>query len=357
MDVLLDLWHSRRKTTMNVHAMLKRLKDDFQLSMITLMGLMACCGIGPYVIYRALEGSWLVAFVDMVMVISSMSCVTYAWLTGKTHIASIIVTLIVSIGAVMVALEIGINGLFWIYALVLVNFLMTGPWLSLVIMSSVLVSVCTIGMWRGDVFASHYQMTSFIVTCMLCCLFSFMFALRTRYQHAMLKHMTTLDPLTGASNRRALAQELEVALARFARTGEMYGLLAIDLDHFKSVNDTYGHAAGDKVLVDFVRILKSRLRSSDRIFRLGGEEFLVLLADVDEASLKATAKQIHTYLGEHLKGPGGAITVSIGGALIEPNETADQWLNRADKLLYQAKHSGRNCSLFASKKPLVAALI
>lgn len=331
--------------------MLKRLKDDFQLSMLCLIGLLACVGIGPYVIYRLLMGNAWVALIDALMVIGALVCVGFAWRTGATRHASLLVTLIVSVGAVTVVLDIGMDGLYWIYALILVNFLMTGPWLALLIISSVVLIITSVGSSRGTLFEDVHQMSSFVITSSLCCLFSFLFAQRTRYQNAKLKLMIDLDPLTGASNRRSLTKELKIAQALFTRQGTVYGLLAIDLDHFKQVNDNYGHAAGDAVLIDFVKVIKSRLRSADRVFRLGGEEFLVLLPEMDAYRLKSIAQQLQRYIAEHLKSPGGAITVSIGGALVEPFETPDQWLKRADNMLYKAKHAGRNCTLIDQYAP------
>lgn len=322
--------------------MLRRLRNNFQLSMICLMGVLAFIGVGPYAVYRALHGNWLVAGIDVLIVTCTCTSMVYAWRTGNTRRASLLTSVVISIGAVLVTLDIGVNGMFWIYALILVNFIMTGPWVALLVVGSSLLAITLIGKHLGGVFENDYQMTSFMVTCVLCSLFSFLFALQTRQQRKQLERMATLDPLTGAGNRRSLTQELNVVIAAHQRHGRQFGLLALDLDHFKQVNDTYGHAAGDQVLMDFVDLLQRGSRREDRIFRLGGEEFLMVFPSLDAHGLETVGAHLKEQLAEHLKSPGGPITVSMGGALLRTNETAEQWIRRADTMLYKAKASGRD---------------
>jgi diguanylate cyclase (GGDEF)-like protein len=146
------------------------------------------------------------------------------------------------------------------------------------------------------------------------------------------------DPLTGLSNRRAL-EEL--------RLPSGYSLIEMDLDHFKAVNDTCGHDAGDRVLKRFSRELRASVREQDRTFRLGGEEFLVLLPEADQATALRVAERIrHSVSRIDLAGdaPGGRITVSLGVSSKTPDQSSDfsELMEQADRALYAAKRSGRD---------------
>lgn len=128
------------------------------------------------------------------------------------------------------------------------------------------------------------------------------------------------------------------------RGGQQRATVAlIDVDNFKQINDQHGHQAGDQVLIDYVKLIKACSRQEDRLFRFGGEEFLLLLPDVDLQGLEAAAQHLLVAVREQLSGPGGAVTVSIGGAMLRNDEPWGQWLQRADQCLYRAKSSGRNC--------------
>src|SRR3990167_8840558 len=116
----------------------------------------------------------------------------------------------------------------------------------------------------------------------------------------------------------------------------------MDLDSFKQINDTYGHQAGDQVLKDFVELIKLHSRKEDSLFRFGGEEFLLLLPNTDQASLHTVASHLQQQIALHLKGPGGPVTMSSGGALLRRDEHWESMLQRADQRLYLAKTAGRN---------------
>jgi diguanylate cyclase (GGDEF)-like protein len=170
--------------------------------------------------------------------------------------------------------------------------------------------------------------------------------LEANYHEVIYKTMTT-DGLTGAHTRRYLVEALERELQHAHRAGTPVAVLMLDLDRFKSINDTHGHLAGDAVLVEFARRIGETLRSGDLFARYGGEEFAVLLArtDLDDAVLAAERIREVTAANPVLfEGINIPITVSIGVATATAfaNETPDQLLGHADERLYQAKRSGRN---------------
>jgi diguanylate cyclase (GGDEF)-like protein/PAS domain S-box-containing protein len=156
-----------------------------------------------------------------------------------------------------------------------------------------------------------------------------------------------VDALTGIFNRGHFTEALAAELDRAARANHHVGLLIADVDHFKRVNDSYGHLAGDRVLTEIASRLSAAVRRYDTLARFGGEEFVVLVPDVSEiASLLATGEQLREAVrGERFTGDGRelAITVSIGVALARAGDSADTLIGAADEALYAAKAAGRDC--------------
>ena len=150
------------------------------------------------------------------------------------------------------------------------------------------------------------------------------------------------DALTGLLNRRGFESQMAFALALARRSSRPLSLITVDVDHFKRVNDTYGHEAGDEVLRRLARTLESRLRSSDVIARLGGEEFAALLPDTDLGGARAIAQALVTAMADQQDPVVGTITVSVGVASMRGQENGADILRRADMALYEAKGQGRN---------------
>ncbi|MDA7085026.1 sensor domain-containing diguanylate cyclase [Pseudomonas sp. SA3-5] len=154
-----------------------------------------------------------------------------------------------------------------------------------------------------------------------------------------------LDPLTQLWNRAGLEHFLQRELRLAQERGLQLGLLFCDLDHFKSVNDTHGHGAGDQALWESARCIAAAVRPQDVVSRSGGEEFVVLTQVHDQQELLQIAERVRSQLDKTPIITGGvqlSLTLSIGGALARPGETPDAALARADRALYQAKANGRN---------------
>ena len=167
---------------------------------------------------------------------------------------------------------------------------------------------------------------------------------RRRHEQA-LQHLATTDALTGLANRRAFMAQLDTELARVAQGGAPGMLIMLDLDHFKRVNDTYGHAAGDKVLVHLAQMLRGQaLRQGDLAGRLGGEEFAVLLPHTHADEAAAIAERLRLALEQSRidSGEGRIITITLSAGMAPLAGDAEHILAQADAALYQAKNSGRN---------------
>ncbi|MCA3241299.1 MAG: GGDEF domain-containing protein [Rubrivivax sp.] len=160
-------------------------------------------------------------------------------------------------------------------------------------------------------------------------------------QEALVAQAIT-DPLTGAYNRRHLDTQLAALPAPLPGQDAVNMLMALDIDHFKQVNDIHGHAVGDDVLRGLVATLHQRLRPSDRLFRIGGEEFVLLLPRITAADAMRLAEDLRQRVAQAPLLPEGSITVSIGVAAQRPGLDTGAWMRVTDEALYEAKRSGRN---------------
>ncbi len=162
------------------------------------------------------------------------------------------------------------------------------------------------------------------------------------YRHAV--ELASLDPLTGVHNRMAMHDALnrEVELAH--RQTLPLSTLVIDIDHFKTFNDKFGHTFGDDVLTAVAQTIAHTVRRSDLLFRYGGEEFVVLASHTGEEGAMLLAERIRENIAaiQTVRGRTAKVTVSVGVASLQPEESADAFFERSDKALYSAKRNGRN---------------
>ncbi|MTJ80820.1 MAG: diguanylate cyclase [Telmatospirillum sp.] len=160
-----------------------------------------------------------------------------------------------------------------------------------------------------------------------------------------LEELASRDPLTGILNRRRFLEQADRDMERARRQGHPVSLLMIDVDHFKRINDSYGHAAGDKVLCAIVDGIGSLLRATDLFARWGGEEMTVLMPETDAPSAKRVAERLRLAISHELSpcpGDVAPVTISVGLATMAASESLSSLLERADKALYEAKRAGRD---------------
>ena len=168
----------------------------------------------------------------------------------------------------------------------------------------------------------------------------------TRSKLRALRREVTTDPLTGIGNRKLLEGRLAAAIAEYQNSSGAAGLLFMDVDHFKLVNDTFGHSTGDMVLRMVTQTLRLALRATDTVGRWGGEEFIAILYEIqDQGALKAAAEKVRTLVEcsrLDLNEKRLAVTISIGGTMLQPGDTPELLVRRADTLMYRSKQAGRN---------------
>lgn len=167
-----------------------------------------------------------------------------------------------------------------------------------------------------------------------------------RRQLREMRHIVHTDRLTGIGNRQLVEGRLRAVIAECAHTHGSAGLLFMDIDNFKRVNDAYGHMVGDKVLSMVTATFHHSLRSTDTIGRWGGEEFIAILKDIEnDNALRRIAEKVRTLVElSHLdvKDQNLTVTISIGATRLRPDDTPESIVDRADRLMYQSKKAGRN---------------
>lgn len=169
---------------------------------------------------------------------------------------------------------------------------------------------------------------------------------QARADREELERLANFDPLTGLYNRQAILGKLHELINRAKRYKEYFSLSMLDIDHFKKVNDRYGHLIGDDVLEKIAVLIRRNIRDTDIAGRYGGEEFIIILPQADLSSATVVAERIRNVIeNAEMKDPGGnvfAITVSQGLSSWEPGEDTHSLISRADEALYKAKENGRN---------------
>jgi diguanylate cyclase (GGDEF)-like protein len=315
----------------------QRLRADFRLAIISLFGLCTMLGILPLAVYRFMTGDWQTGAGDVALVSFIGVLVGYAWASGRTYMVARGLALTVTLGYLGLV-TFGNIDVMWAFPILGAGFLLTDR----VFASASALGTLALTSLVADRFDSAVDVWSFVTTGVLVSIFGLIFATRTELQQRQLSEIASRDPLTRAGNRRALRYALDEAERMKVRYESPTSLILLDLDHFKSINDVYGHESGDRILVNLVEVVTSRLRGQDSIFRLGGEEFVVLLPGTGVEGAERLAGTIKRTLATQLEGPGGPVTASMGVAELEPAEPVRQWLSRADEALYRAKREGRD---------------
>lgn len=168
--------------------------------------------------------------------------------------------------------------------------------------------------------------------------------LEAAYREA--ERLAVTDKLTDVYNRHRLDQVLQEETAKAERYGDVFGVLILDIDHFKRINDRYGHRTGDIVLRAFVDVLRSQCRTTDILGRWGGEEFLIIVPHADKATLLAFAEKLRAAIEATSFGEVEQVTTSIGASIHQQGDNPDTLIKRADDALYEAKRQGRNTAAF-----------
>lgn len=232
----------------------------------------------------------------------------------------------------------GHNGLFWAYSAIAAIFFLLSLREALSVNLIFIVVMSTVSFMRFP--EQEFWRIAFSLS--LTGIFVGVFAWLVGRMQKELTELATTDPLTGCLNRSQLADLLNTQIQLRERYERVATLVLIDIDHFKAINDRWGHAAGDEVLTALAARLKRRLRDADQLFRIGGEEFMVILPETRHQQAEELANQLLSTIRATPVRDDIQITASAGVTEVIKGETWSTWLNRADQALYAAKDAGRN---------------
>lgn len=322
--------------------------EDFTLPSTQSLRASAATGIAlitlligaPFAILDVLQGQLLVGLSGLSM--CALLCLHAAALKRQHPIVPITTTTIVVGAASLLAIIIyfrGTSGLFWAYPIVLGFYCMLPQrtaWISNVLLVSVVVaSAYTV---IDTVIVARLAATLVAVSAIAAVLLNVIYE-----HHRLLVARVETDPLTGVLNRQSLRRVLEHAQLK-AQTSQLnMTLLALDIDNFKQINDTGGHAAGDCALQQIGSLLRGWVRAEDAVFRTGGDEFLVLMHDVSAQDAENHVNDLRGRLeADVLLACGTAVSMSGGLATLQAGQNIGEWLSTADSALYRAKAAGRN---------------
>jgi len=320
-----------------------RLREDFDLAILLSVGLVAAAVVAGFAVFRFASGNALGGFVNCVIVSALLAPLLFAVRGGSTRRAGAAFALVTTGACVASVLVFGRTGVFWGFLVLWIHFVVAPRPLALIANLVLIVSV----VGRAELFDAGTERVAYLVTACMITGFAWLVSSRLERQRRQLSMLANEDPLTGAANRRQLSADLQ-ALTRPPRGQPPAVLAVLDLDHFKRVNDAFGHEAGDRVLVALVEQLSAELREHDGLYRLGGEEFVLLLPQALLAEAGPRLQRLRETLNAHLARLPGAVTVSIGAAELKPGEDGARWLARADAALYAAKQNGRNRVMLAA---------
>ena len=312
--------------------------DQVNIYVPMILSIMGAVGVAPFAVLRYVNDEYLVAALDTVVVIGLLGLGYTVYHTRRIRLASLAISVFCAVGVVASVHAIGTKQLYWAYPAVMVAFYLMKPREAIVLVLALLLLLAP-ELFR---FGVALEPIVFLITTLVMSAFGYAFSSVTNSQQALLARMATKDPLTGAGNRRALETKLNGIVAANGNGARPSSLAILDLDHFKAVNDAHGHAVGDQILCSVAEIVNLRIRKTDSLYRIGGEEFVVVLEDRDIDQATHLAEQLRTLVEVNELVPDHSVTISLGVAELRGEESCGDWLARADEALYHAKEAGRN---------------
>lgn len=299
---------------------------------------MSLCALFPFSITHLLRGELAAFLVEAGGGIFALASFCYVLKSRRYQLVGFLYAVISLFGMASIVYSLGERAVYFVYPVFVAAFLVTHARFAL----PLCIAAFAIVTLRLTSDLSLFEYSKIAVSLVGTTLFTYVFVTQRNRQRDMLTRLSAEDALTGAGNRRGLHAKLDLLVAMYARNNEAMSLILLDLDNFKALNDREGHQAGDKVLKQVSRIIESRIRVTDSLYRYGGDEFVVLASRANLETAKGLAEEIRTLIVEKLPQFDTPITVSIGVTEYQTGESPDAWLSRADGAMYHAKSSGKN---------------
>jgi len=308
-----------------------------ELVLLGLSALAIIC-ISPFIFIRYANNEFDVAIIDTIATLVIMSFFIFVYKTRKVKIASFSIA-VLSMAIVLVDIYLsGHTVIYWFYPTLIATYYLTPYKIALKIS---LLATCILMLIIYPL-VHTLEFTVVVFTTLLMNMFSYLIFHSVFKAQIQLQQLATTDTLTGCGNRRALEIQLSELINRHSRSLFPLCLIIFDLDHFKEINDKYGHIIGDHVLKDICQIVENNTRSFEKIYRYGGEEFIILPLEVEISNAIRIANKLRNLIENNQFTLDAKLTISLGVAQYKQYELAENWIRRADIALYEAKNSGRN---------------
>ncbi len=314
-------------------------QPDFLVKSTQGVALTSTLILTPFTINNFIQGRYLLGLLTLI-VLTLCACSAWLCFQGRYHLKlnlfGIAPAIMVAISTALMSL--GMVGSYW-PALGIIAFYFILPkkpaWLANIIF------ICIITPIAWNVLEPAVA-TRFFAVLIGISFFAFISAHEVYKQHYLLKELAITDSLTGLNNRSLLQSSLENAISQSHRSGTPMAMIILDIDYFKIINDQFGHDVGDLVLKKTGRFLAKSFRSSDSVFRIGGEEFLVLIYNADKASTLTLAEELRKKYEQLSSIPNHTVTISVGISSLQADMDWEQWMKQCDENMYIAKENGRN---------------
>lgn len=308
-------------------------------------------GVLPFIAFRSIKGEYAMAFVNVIV------SLTFAWVAWSifryqnVRTASAVMAAVCAAGLTTNIYFNGSQQIYWAFPLIVGMFFLLKPWEA----TALIVSATALAL--PPLLSEEQSLLTPLLTWALALtmIVAAAFSALTVTQRRRLRAMALMDPLTGACNRRAMDETIAELIAGTRSTSAPLAFMMLDIDHFKRINDQFGHAAGDRVLVAVAECIQQNTRATDHFFRVGGEEFAVVVAGAGLSVARRLSESLREAVAA-LEIPSCdqpedllQVTVSLGVAEWVAGESADQWYKRADDALYEAKRAGRNRTFIAGE--------
>jgi len=314
-------------------------QPDFLVKSTQGVVLTAALMLTPFTINNLIQGRYFLgAFTLLILIL----CSTSAWFCYRGHYHLKInlfgITPAIIIAIVTAVHQLGVAGSYWATLGVIAFYFILPPkpaWIANFIFI-VIIFPTAWGALEPDIAARFFAVILGIS------FFIYLSISEIYKQHYLLKSQAITDSLTGLNNRLLLQSSLDNGISQSHRSNTPMAILMLDIDHFKNINDQFGHDVGDMVLKETGALLAKSFRSSDSVFRIGGEEFLVIIYNTDKASAFIVAEEFRQEYEKLSLIADYTVTISIGVSSLQADMDWEKWMKQCDENMYRAKNKGRN---------------
>ncbi len=309
-------------------------------SEIVLLSLTALAAliVGFFATIRWLNNDIPIAIIDLIISVTMTMLFVYILITRKVDITKLLFAIFLVIASAASIATKGQLQVYWAYPVIITIYYLIPAKVATVLCAVLITTVSFIISTESDLI----NVLTILLTTAMTSAFSFIMFRSYEKKIVDFEALATIDQLTSTGNRRALDKKLLDVIASQHRQAYDMCLILIDLDNFKHINDNYGHAIGDNILITTCNLIKQYTRVLDSLYRFGGDELIIMPLNMSLDSAKQRAEKIRYIVENHIFEYDIKLTLSIGVAEYRTNDTPEKWVSRADNLLYKAKEAGRN---------------